>query len=267
MAIGSLGGESGFFLVTNPYTVRKRSVTLHVTRGMINVAGGLGVPCVFGKSCQGTGHSQLSSFANVNSRGTLGVLHEMNSAFNVPAMASVRRATRTTVTTRCISVLRVPTFLYQRASLLMTTTGAEGVIGVGGKRFLSPKTVRFTMRGMTSTKGSGIVVARENAAFKCASLIISCQNVPRVRRFNCPIVVSIARSLRRPGRASNIAKKLPALVRAVTGTTVTIKTSKLFVRARPRPSGTGSSNTGVLRLSLLRKLLAGLIQVQRTIKG
>lgn len=260
------GPTKGFFLLTNPYIVRKRRVTVHVTRHVIAVARGLRVPCMFGKSCHGTGHSHLSSFVNVNSRGTLGVLRGMRSAFKMPAIASVRTTRRTAVTTRCISVLRVPTFLYQRASLLMTTTGAKGAVGVGGKRFLSPLTVHFTTSGMIRTNGEGIVLARHKAAFNCRSLIVSCHNVPRVRAFNFPIVLSMARSLRRPGRADNIAKNVPRLVRAMTGTNITMNMSKLFVRARRGPTMTGDSNTGVLGLSLLRSLLAGLIHVQRTIE-
>lgn len=259
------GPTNGFFLLTNPYIVRNRRVTVHVTRQMMGVARTLRVPCMFGNSCHGTGHSHLSSFANVNSRGTLGMLEGMRRAFKIPAMASVRATSRTTVTTRCISVLRVPTFLYHRASLLITTTGAKGAVGVGGKRFLSPLTVRFTTSGIIRTKGGGIVLARHKAAFNCRSLIMSCHNVPRVRSFNCPIVLSIARSLRRPGRADKMAKKVPRLVRAITGTNVTMNTSKVFVRARRGPTMTGDSNTGVLGLSLLRKLLAGLIEVQRTV--
>lgn len=263
VAVSSLEGASGFFLLTNPYIVRKRRVTLQVTSHVIGVASGLNVPCIFGKSCHGTGHSHLSSFAKVNSRGTLGMLHGMQRAFKVPIMASVRDTKRTTVTTRCISILRVPTFLYHRASLLLTTTRAKGVIGVGGKRFLSPNTVHFTTSGIIRTNGSRIVLARQKAAFKCRSLVMSCQNVPRVRALNFPMVLSIARSLRRPGRATNIANNVPRLVRAMTGTNVTMKISNLFVRARRSPSITGDSKTGVLGLSLLRKLLAGLMEVHR----
>lgn len=231
----------------------------------MGVASGLNVPCMFGNSCHGTGHSHLSSFVKVNSRGTLGILRGMRGAFKIPAMASVRTTSRTTVTTSCMSVLRVPTFLYQRASLLITTTRAKGAVGVGGKRFLSPLTVRFTTSGIVRTNGGGIVLARHKAAFNCRSLIVSCQNVPRVRSFNCPIVLSMARSLRRPGRAGNMANNVPRLVRAMTGTNVTMKTSNLFVRARRGPTMTGDSNTGVLGLSQLRNLLAGLIGVERTV--
>lgn len=259
------GPSNGFFLLTNPYMVRNRSVTVHVTRGMIGVARALGVPCMFGNSCHGTGHSHLSSFVKVNSRGTLGVLGGMRSAFKMPAIASVRSTRRTTVTTRCTSMLRVPTFLYERASVLITTTGAKGIMGVGGKRFLSPVTVRFTTTGIVRTNGGRMVLARHKAAFNCRSLMISCHNVPRVRAFNFPMVLSIARSLRRPGRADKIANKVPRLVRAITGTKVTINTSKLFVRARRGPTVTGDSNTGVLGLSLLRNLLAGLMEVERTV--
>lgn len=91
---------------------------------------------------------------------------------------------------------------------------------------------------MIRDNGDGIVLYRENADFNCGALIISVANLIRVGGFKCPIVFSTARSIRGPNNGNSTANNGHRCIRCLTGTTVTINISKLFVRARRGPSRT-----------------------------
>lgn len=138
--------------VTKPYIVRSVRLLSAMTRRLIHVGRSLKAGVVFGTSFSGTGQADVRSFHNPNLRGNLRVLDSVGSGCKLHVAASVRRDCRTRTTNGMYSVLRVPTFLYHRASLLMSTTGANGVIGVGGTRFLDKESVGCPIRGTLSDK-------------------------------------------------------------------------------------------------------------------
>ncbi len=267
LAGAEIGADRPLFLIAGPCVVESPQLTLDIAGTLKEIAGTLGVPFVFKASYDKANRSSRSSFRGPGIEQGLKVLSEVRRQHGVPVLTDVHEDTPLAEVASVVDVLQTPAFLARQTNFIVNVCSQGKPVNVKKGQFLSPWEMANVVEKARSTGNQEIMVCERGFSFGYNNLVSDMRALSVMRGFGAPVVFDATHSVQLPGGKGTASggqrEFVPVLARAAVAAGI----SGIFMETHPDPEKALSDGPNAWPLPLMRKLLAVLVELDRTVKS
>ncbi|MEP0813264.1 MAG: 3-deoxy-8-phosphooctulonate synthase [bacterium] len=254
-------------LIAGPCVIESRDLCFEVAGRMKEICGSLGVPYIFKASFDKANRTSVAGYRGVGMIDGLSVLSDIRRSLEVPVLTDVHEASQVSEVAPAVDILQIPAFLCRQTDLLLAVGASGQVVNVKKGQFLAPWDMAQVVAKIKSTGNEDVIVTERGSSFGYNRLVVDMRSLEIMRETGCPVCFDATHSVQEPGGKGSASggdrRFVPGLSRAAAAVGV----SALFWEVHPDPDNAMSDGPNMLRLEDVAEVLAGIVGIDRMVKG
>ena len=262
-----VGLDKPLFLIAGPCVVESLELQIETAGRLKEITGRLGVPFIFKSSYDKANRSSGKSFRGLGMDKGLKILSEVKRQLGVPLLTDIHDEDEVKPAAAVVDVLQTPAFLCRQTDFIRAAASAGKPVNIKKGQFLSPEEMKNVVdKAKESSRQENILVCERGFAFGYGNLVSDMRSLAIMRNTGCPVVFDATHSVQLPGGQGTSSggqrEFIPVLARAAVASGI----SGLFMETHPDPDKALSDGPNAWPLQHLEKLLATLVELDRTVK-
>jgi 2-dehydro-3-deoxyphosphooctonate aldolase (KDO 8-P synthase) len=261
------GGDAPPLLVAGPDTLESEGLALEIARALLEIAGRLGISCVFKGSYDKANRSSPRSYRGPGIEEGLRILRAVKEATGLPVTSDVHAVGEVDLAAPLLDIIQIPAFLCRQNDLLRKAAETGRIVNIKKGQFLAPDQVPHRVEAATGPRTPGVLVTERGTTFGYHDLVNDMKSIPRMRALGVPVIYDGSHSVQAPGglgdRSGGARELIPFLARAAAGAGV----DGFFFEVHPDPDRALCDGPNALPLADLEPLLRELIAIDRIARG
>ena len=262
-----VGLDKPLFLIAGPCVVESLELQIETAGRLKEITGRLGVPFIFKSSYDKANRSSGKSFRGLGMDKGLKILSEVKRQLGVPLLTDIHDEDEVKPAAAVVDVLQTPAFLCRQTDFIRAAASAGKPVNIKKGQFLSPGEMKNVVdKAKESSRQENILVCERGFAFGYGNLVSDMRSLAIMRDTGCPVVFDATHSVQLPGGQGTSSggqrEFIPVLARAAVASGI----SGLFMETHPDPDKALSDGPNAWPLQHLEKLLATLVELDRTVK-
>jgi 2-dehydro-3-deoxyphosphooctonate aldolase (KDO 8-P synthase) len=253
--------QSTFFLMAGPCVIENETMPMEIAKEIKAIANKLRIPFIFKASYRKANRSRLDSFTGIGDQRGLEILGEIRKKLDIPVVTDIHSAEEANIAAQYVDVLQIPAFLCRQTDLLVAAAKTGKIINIKKGQFLSAESMRFVMDKVIASGNPNVMLTERGNMFGYGDLVVDYRNIPKMQKWNIPILLDVTHSLQKPNRKEGVTGGEPEMIRTIARAGIAVGVDGIFVETHPDPRQAKSDGANMLRLDLLENLLVELLTV------
>jgi 2-dehydro-3-deoxyphosphooctonate aldolase (KDO 8-P synthase) len=262
-----IGNSKPLFLIAGPCVIESQALVEEVAGRLKDISVRLQLPFVFKASFDKANRSSANSFRGPGLAAGLKILEGVRHSCGVPVLTDVHEDTPIGEVAAVVDVLQTPAFLCRQTGFIQNVARAGKPVNLKKGQFLSPWEMGNVVEKARATGNLDIMVCERGVSFGYNNLVSDMRALPVLRRTGCPVVFDATHSVQQPGALGSASggqrEFVPVLARAAVAAGV----AGIFIETHPDPDQALSDGPNAWPLARMETLLAGLQEIDRTVKN
>jgi 2-dehydro-3-deoxyphosphooctonate aldolase (KDO 8-P synthase) len=267
MLYEQLTDKSGnFFLIAGPCVVENEDILFEIAGKIFNICKKYDINYIFKASYRKANRSRLDSFTGIGDIEGLELIKRVRAMFNIPVLTDIHSHEEAEMAANYVDILQIPAFLARQTDLLIAAAKTGKIVNIKKGQFMSPDTMRFAIEKVKSIGNDNIMLTDRGTMFGYGDLVVDFRGIPKMQKFNVPVVVDCTHSLQQPNQSSGVTGGDPEMIETIAKAAIAVGADGLFIETHPRPEVALSDGANMLKLDLLENLLEKLIKIRKVVR-
>lgn len=255
-----IGGDNPLVFIGGPCAIESEEHALYMAKEIKKIADRVGIKFVY-KSCfDKESRSSLKSFRGVGPEKGLKILQKIKDKFTIPITSDFHNAFLEKhlpegLSLKSIDLVQIPEYMSKQTSILLAAGGLGNAINVKKGTFMSPWTLKNSVKKIESTGNTNILLTDRGTFFGYNMLISDMRCFKTMRETGYPVCYDATHSVQLPGARGTMSggqrEFIPTLVRAAIGAGI----DALFMEVHHNPDEALGDPATVLNLKDLEPIL------------
>ncbi len=254
------------FFIAGPCVIESERHCLRMAEELAAIATRLDIQLIFKASYDKANRTSSSSFRGPGADEGLRILEKVRSLSGLPVLSDVHETNQVAAAAAVLDVLQIPAFLCRQTDLIQAAARTGKVVNLKKGQFLSPAEMGKVLGKALEAGARGALLTERGTCFGYNNLVVDFRSFAVLREFGCPVVFDVTHSVQSPGgqgdRSGGDARFIPHLARAGAAAGV----DGFFLEVHDDPERALSDGPNSLRLSLLQKVLAEILEISACVR-
>jgi 2-dehydro-3-deoxyphosphooctonate aldolase (KDO 8-P synthase) len=258
-------GDKPFF-IAGPCVIESERHCLRMAEELAAMAARLDIQLIFKASYDKANRTSSSSFRGPGADEGLRILEKVRSSSGLPVLSDVHETSQVAAAAAILDVLQIPAFLCRQTDLIQAAARTGKVVNLKKGQFLSPAEMGKVLGKALEAGARGALLTERGTCFGYNNLVVDFRSFAVLREFGYPVVFDVTHSVQSPGgqgdRSGGDARFIPHLARAGAAAGV----DGFFLEVHDDPERALSDGPNSLRLSLLQRVLAEILEISACVR-
>ncbi len=257
--------SSNFFLLAGPCAIEGEDMAIEIAKRIKDITDKLEIPWIFKGSYRKANRSRLDSFTGIGDEKALKVLARVKEKFEVPVLTDIHAAEEAQMAADYVDVLQIPAFLCRQTDLLVAAAQTGKIVNIKKGQFLAPESMQFAVNKVKESGNSTIWVTDRGSMFGYQDMIVDFRGIPKMKKFNVPVIMDITHSLQQPNQSSGVTGGEPEMIETIGKAAIASGADGIFIETHFDPANAKSDGANMLHLDRLEDLLIKLVKVRKAV--
>jgi len=261
------GLEHPFFLIAGPCVIESEQLALDTAGQLRDIAARLSIPFIYKSSFDKANRSSFASPRGPGLEEGLRILEKVKGDIGVPVLTDVHEDTPLGEVAAVVDVLQTPAFLCRQTNFIQNVARQGRPVNIKKGQFLAPWDMANVVAKARAVGNDQIMVCERGVSFGYNNLVSDMRALAVMRATGCPVVFDATHSVQLPGGQGQSSggqrEFVPVLARAA----VAVGVAGLFMETHPRPDEALSDGPNAWPLPRIERLLATLVEIDRSVKA
>jgi 2-dehydro-3-deoxyphosphooctonate aldolase (KDO 8-P synthase) len=263
----TLKSRQRLILIAGPCVIESLDLCRRVADSLTGICERLGITYVFKASFDKANRTAAASFRGPGLEGGLAVLEQIRRDYGVPVLTDVHTEAQAELAGARVDILQIPAFLCRQTDLIRAAVSTGKVVNLKKGQFLSPVEMGQVVRKATEAGGRRLLVTERGTTFGYQNLVVDMRAIPQLSRLRYPVIFDATHSVQLPGgggdKSGGQREFAPVLARSA----LAAGADGVFIETHPSPERASSDGPNMIRLGLMRGVLASLVRVYEAVRG
>ena len=254
-----------FSLIAGPCVVESEEILMIIAETVKKICDELGIFYIFKASYRKANRSRIDSYTGPGDLKGLELIKKVRDSLGIPVTTDIHSAEDAAVAARYVDILQIPAFLCRQTDLLIAAGKTGRIVNIKKGQFMAPESMAFAIAKISSTGNDKILLTDRGTMFGYGDLVMDFRGIPRMQKFNVPVIVDCTHSLQKPNSESGVTGGDPDMIETIARASIAVGADGLFIETHPDPSVALSDGANMLRLDKLRCLLETLVSIRKAL--
>jgi 2-dehydro-3-deoxyphosphooctonate aldolase (KDO 8-P synthase) len=263
----TLKSRQRLILIAGPCVIESLDLCRRVADRLTGICERLGITYIFKASFDKANRTAAASFRGPGLEAGLAVLEQIRCEYGVPVLTDVHTEAQAKMAGARVDILQIPAFLCRQTDLIRAAVSTGKVVNLKKGQFLSPVEMGQVVRKATEAGGRRLLVTERGTTFGYQNLVVDMRAIPQLSRLRYPVIFDATHSVQLPGgggdKSGGQREFAPVLARSA----VAAGADGVFIETHPSPERALSDGPNMIRLGLMRGVLASLVRVYEAVRG
>lgn len=255
---------SGFFLIAGPCVVESTDVMREIAASLCRLEADLMLPVVFKASYRKANRSSGCSFRGPGLDSGLQALEGIKREFGLPLLTDVHEQAEVSAAAEVCDILQIPAFLSRQTELIGAAAESGRIVNIKKGQFMAPEDMRLAADKCGDNRK--VLLTERGSSFGYHNLVVDFRGFGIMAGFGYPVVYDVTHSLQLPSQGTASGGQPEFVLLMARAAIATGKVHGLFLEVHPRPEQALSDAASMLRLDLLRPLIADCLRLAQANK-
>ena len=254
-----------FFLIAGPCVIEGRQMALDIAGEVNRICKKYGIKYIFKASYRKANRSRLDSFTGIGDEEALNIIKEVKTTFGIPATTDFHSKEEAVLAARYVDILQVPAFLSRQTDLLVAAARTGKIVNIKKGQFLSPESMVFAVDKVRKSGNDKVMLTDRGTMFGYNDLIVDFRGIPKMKKFDVPVVMDCTHSLQKPNMASGVTGGDPGMIETIARAAIATGADGIFMETHPQPSVAKSDGANMLQLDKLEGIIVTLVKIREAL--
>jgi 2-dehydro-3-deoxyphosphooctonate aldolase (KDO 8-P synthase) len=263
----TVGATHPLAFILGPCVIESEQHALSMAAAIKEIAGRVGVPCIFKASYDKANRTSLTSFRGPGLDAGLEVLATVKARTGLPLLTDIHEPSHAPPAATVVDVLQIPAFLCRQTDLLVAAARTGKPVNVKKGQFLAPDDMRHVVAKLTESGAAGVLLTERGTSFGYHNLVVDMRALPMLRALGHPVIFDVTHSLQLPGAGDGVTAGLAEYIEPLARAGVAAGVDGVFMEVHDNPAAARSDAGNALPLARLEPLLRVLVEIDRIAKA
>ncbi len=255
------GKQDQFFLIAGPCAIESKDIAFEVAHAVKSMCDSLGIQYIFKGSYRKANRSSINSFTGIGDAKALQILAEVKEQLKIPVTTDIHTDEEAKWAAEVVDILQIPAFLCRQTKLIQAAAETGKIVNIKKGQFLSPEAMFFAAQKVIDSGNNQVMLTERGTTFGYSDLVVDFRSIPKMAKFNYPVIMDCTHSLQQPNQSSGITGGDPTMIETIAKAAIASGANGLFIETHPDPSTAKSDGANMLPLDQIEKLLIKLTKV------
>lgn len=261
-----IGDNNPFVLIAGPCVVENEKIVMETAGTIKEITGELGIPFIFKSSYKKANRTNVSSFIGLGDKAALEILNKVKLTFDLPLLTDIHTEAEAAIAANIVDILQIPAFMCRQTDLLVAAGLTGKIVNIKKGQFLAPEDMYHAAEKVKSTGNDKILLTERGTTFGYHNLVVDMRSLVIMRELGYPVVMDATHAVQMPSSGNQTGGQ-PKFISYLAKAAAAVGIDALFLEVHPEPSKALSDAASQLPLSELKKLLSGIVNIDKMVKG
>lgn len=256
--------SNNFFLLAGPCAIEGEEMALRIAEKVVAITDKLKIPYVFKGSFKKANRSRIDSFTGIGDEKALKILQKVSATFDVPTITDIHEISDAAMAAAYVDVLQIPAFLVRQTDLVVAAAETGKTVNLKKGQFMSPESMKHAVQKVLDSNNDKVMITDRGTMFGYQDMIVDFRGIPTMKQYGTT-VLDVTHSLQQPNQSAGVTGGRPEMIQTMARAGIAVGVDGLFIETHFDPANAKSDGANMLDLSLLKKLLANLVAIRKTI--
>ncbi|MEZ4907152.1 MAG: 3-deoxy-8-phosphooctulonate synthase [Saprospiraceae bacterium] len=257
--------KGNFFLIAGPCVVEDDKTVFQIAEEVNELCKRLDIVYIFKASYRKANRSRFDSFKGIGDIEGLELISEVGEKFGIPTITDIHSHEEAELAASYVDVIQIPAFLSRQTDLLVAAARTGKIVNIKKGQFLSPESMQFAIDKVKKSGNNNIVLTDRGTMFGYNDLIVDFRGIPKMQKFDVPVVVDCTHSLQQPNQSSGVTGGDPEMIETICKAAIAVGVDGLFIETHPNPAIAKSDGANMLPLEKLPSILEKLVKIRKAL--
>jgi len=258
--------DSGnFLLIAGPCVVEDESSPLMIAERIMRICDKYSIPFILKASYKKANRSRSDSFSGIGDEKALKVIQKTGETLNIPVITDIHTENEAGMAAGFVDILQIPAFLCRQTELLLAAGKTGKPVNIKKGQFVSADSMKFAVEKIYQTGNNQVMLTERGTTFGYHDLVVDFRNIPKMQKFDIPVIVDVTHSLQQPNQTSGITGGRPDLISTIARASIAAGADGIFLETHPNPAHALSDGANMLRLDLLESIIETLVRIRKAL--
>jgi 2-dehydro-3-deoxyphosphooctonate aldolase (KDO 8-P synthase) len=262
-----IGGARPLFVIAGPCALESRELAMEVAERLREICAGLNIFFIFKASFDKANRTAAAASRGLGLERGLAALSDVRDKIGVPVTTDVHLPAQAGEVAAVADVLQIPAFLCRQSDLIGACAATGRALNIKKGQFLSPPEMLKVAEKARAFGAEKILLCERGASFGYNNLVADMRSLVQMRASGCPVVFDATHSAQLPGAGGDASGGMREMVAPLARAAAAVGVAGVFIETHPDPPKAASDAATQYPLDEMPALLAGLLAIDRVVKG
>ena len=253
-------------LFAGPCVIENKDVPFQIAETIKSICVELDIDFVFKSSFRKANRTKKDSFTGIEKEQAFEILASIKNQLGLPIITDVHEVSDIKEVVSFADYLQIPAFLCRQTDLLVEAGKSGKWVNIKKGQFASPSSMQFAVEKVKSTGNQNVLLTERGTTFGYQDLVVDFRSVPKMKKFNVPVIVDCTHSLQQPNQEGGVTGGDPEMIETICNAAVAVGADGLFIEAHPNPSEALSDGANMLSLEKVKGILQRCKKIKESLK-